>query len=105
MNKQFAKLNLEDYLRKYTDRSGECSYQIPTKMQQEEIFKEMHKDTVELEQRKALQRKSEVEQEKEELLSQNERIEEKKAMRFPKRLCRLRVSATDWIKPFGILKQ
>lgn len=47
LNKQFAKLNLDDYLRKYTDRSKECKYDIPTQAQKEAIYKEMNKLTPE----------------------------------------------------------
>lgn len=47
LNKQFSHLKLEDYLRKYTDRSRECGYEQPTDAQLEEIFREMHKDTPE----------------------------------------------------------
>ncbi|MDD6291352.1 MAG: [Fe-Fe] hydrogenase large subunit C-terminal domain-containing protein [Lachnospiraceae bacterium] len=47
LNRQFAKLNLEDYLRNYTDRSKECSYTVPTQAQQDAIYREMYKDTKE----------------------------------------------------------
>ena len=46
-NKQFKKLNLEDYLRKYTDRSGECVVKQPTAAQLDTIFKTMRKNTKE----------------------------------------------------------
>lgn len=46
-NKQFSKLKLEDYIRKYTDRSKECEYKLPSSSQLEEIFQEMHKTTEE----------------------------------------------------------
>lgn len=45
LNKQFAGLKLEDYLRKYTDRSAQCSYQIPSAAQLNEIFASMNKNT------------------------------------------------------------
>ena len=45
VTKQFAKLDLNDYLRKYTDRSAECAYQIPTNTELEKIYQEMKKDT------------------------------------------------------------
>lgn len=45
LNKQFKKLNLNDYLRTYTDRSKECSYQIPSSSELEHIFNEMKKNT------------------------------------------------------------
>lgn len=47
LNKQFAKLDLNDYLRKYTDRSAECSYKIPSKSELEDIYKDMDKTTPE----------------------------------------------------------
>lgn len=47
LNKQFSGLKLEDYIRKYTDRSKECAYKIPTAAQKEEIFQSMYKDTEE----------------------------------------------------------
>lgn len=47
LNKQFSKLKLEDYIRKYTDRSKECVYKVPTEAQKEEIFHSMYKDTEE----------------------------------------------------------
>lgn len=43
LNKQFANLKLEDYLRKYTDRSAECSHKIPSDTELDKIFREMHK--------------------------------------------------------------
>lgn len=45
LNKQFAGLHLEDYLRKYTDRSKECAYQVPDKAQLNEIYERMLKKT------------------------------------------------------------
>ncbi|MCR4960559.1 MAG: 4Fe-4S dicluster domain-containing protein [Lachnospiraceae bacterium] len=47
LNSQFSNLNLSDFLRKYTDRSRECAYKVPTEAQLEAIFKDMHKDTEE----------------------------------------------------------
>lgn len=47
LNKQFAGLKLEDYLRKYTDRSASCAYKIPTKKELEDIYRQMNKTTVE----------------------------------------------------------
>ncbi len=47
LNKQFDKLELSDFLRKYTDRSRECAYKIPSDHELEEIFKKMRKDTPE----------------------------------------------------------
>lgn len=45
LNKQFKSLNLNDYLRKYTDRSKECVYKIPTSAEKNAIFNEMMKFT------------------------------------------------------------
>ncbi|SKB54622.1 Iron only hydrogenase large subunit, C-terminal domain [Lachnospiraceae bacterium] len=45
LNKQFKKLNLEDYLRKYTDRSKAVSYKEPSEAQRDEIFRSMGKLT------------------------------------------------------------
>ncbi len=45
LNRQFKDLVLEDYLRGYTDRSGECTYKIPIPSEREEIFKAMKKYT------------------------------------------------------------
>ncbi len=47
LNQQFKELVLEDYLRRYTDRSAECSRRIPTVSEREEIFKNMKKYTQE----------------------------------------------------------
>ena len=43
LNRHFAKLNLDDYLRTYTDLSGECSYSIPSEQEVQDIFKSMEK--------------------------------------------------------------
>ncbi|MBQ7564654.1 MAG: EAL domain-containing protein [Lachnospiraceae bacterium] len=43
LNRQFAKLKLEDYTRKYTDRSESCKYKEPSAEELEEIFIEMKK--------------------------------------------------------------
>ncbi len=45
LNKQFADLKLEDFLRKYTDRSAGCRIKEPTPSELEQIFTEMNKDT------------------------------------------------------------
>lgn len=45
LNSQFRRLRLEDYLRKYTDRSAECRHEAPTAQQAEAIFQDMKKDT------------------------------------------------------------
>ncbi|MBO6147977.1 MAG: transcriptional regulator [Lachnospiraceae bacterium] len=47
LNKQFEKLNLSDYLRKYTDRSKECAFKIPTERELDRIYSEMGKDSLE----------------------------------------------------------
>lgn len=43
LNKQFEKLDLNDFLRKYTDRSAGCQHKVPNEMQLEQIFREMNK--------------------------------------------------------------
>ena len=45
LNKQFADLKLDDFLRKYTDRSRECAYRIPSDSELEPVFAKLHKDT------------------------------------------------------------
>lgn len=45
LNKQFKNLRLEDYLRKYTDRSKDASYKTPTNQELNEVFQSMHKNT------------------------------------------------------------
>jgi iron only hydrogenase large subunit-like protein len=45
LNKQFKNLNLDDYLRKYTDRSKTACYRDPSERDIDEIFKSMHKTT------------------------------------------------------------
>lgn len=47
LNKQFEKLNLNDYLRKYTDRSAQCKTKTPSSQELDSIFKEMNKLTEE----------------------------------------------------------
>ena len=44
LNKQFEKLNLDDYIRKYTDRSKDCKHKVPTESELDKIFKEMNKN-------------------------------------------------------------
>ena len=46
-NKQFKNLNLEDYLRKYTDRSKTANYRQPDNKELDEIFRSMRKMTKE----------------------------------------------------------
>ena len=45
LNKQFSKLKLENYLRKYTDRSEECNYKLPSTEELNQIYDEMGKKT------------------------------------------------------------
>ena len=45
LNKQFANLNLNDYLRKYTDRSKQCASKIPSDSELDKIFTSMNKVT------------------------------------------------------------
>ena len=45
LNKQFKDLNLDDYLRKYTDRSKTACYREPSEREIDDIFKTMHKLT------------------------------------------------------------
>ena len=47
LNKQFKHLKLDDYLRKYTDRSKTAFYKEPTEREYDEIFKSMRKFTSE----------------------------------------------------------
>ncbi len=47
LNKQFAGLKLEDFLRKYTDRSRECLYRVPSDREIDDIFRSMNKYTTE----------------------------------------------------------
>ncbi|MBQ7506247.1 MAG: 4Fe-4S dicluster domain-containing protein [Lachnospiraceae bacterium] len=47
LNKQFEKLNLNDFVRKYTDRSAKCVCRIPSDRELEEIFRQLKKDTSE----------------------------------------------------------
>ena len=47
LNKQFANLNLNDYLRKYTDRSAQCRIKEPSESELNKIFLEMKKNDAE----------------------------------------------------------
>ena len=47
LNKQFENLKLEDFLRKYTNRSSGCHHLVPTREEQNAIFMDMHKLTPE----------------------------------------------------------
>ena len=45
LNKQFAKLNLDDYICGYTDRSAGCAYEKPDAIELEAIYNSMGKET------------------------------------------------------------
>ena len=47
LNYQFRNLNLNDYLRKYTDRSAQCIVKQPTEAERNAIFESMEKRTQE----------------------------------------------------------
>lgn len=47
LNKQFENLNLNDFVRKYTDRSADCAFKVPSNTELEAIFTKMRKDTEE----------------------------------------------------------
>ena len=47
LNKEFSKLNLNDFLRKYTDRSNLCAYKVPTESELDKIYTSLRKDTKE----------------------------------------------------------
>lgn len=47
LNKQFEKLNLNDYLRSYTDRSQQCAYSVPSTSELDAIYRDMGKLTPE----------------------------------------------------------
>ena len=47
LNKQFENLDLNDFVRKYTDRSKDCAFKVPSDNELNEIFKKMGKDTEE----------------------------------------------------------
>lgn len=44
-NKQFASLNLNDFLRSYTDRSAKCTSKTPSNKELNAIFNDMNKNT------------------------------------------------------------
>lgn len=44
LNKQFSKLNLNDFIRKYTDYSKQCQYHIPNTTELNRIFLDMGKE-------------------------------------------------------------
>ncbi|MBO4902717.1 MAG: 4Fe-4S binding protein [Lachnospiraceae bacterium] len=43
LNKQFANLNLNDYLRKYTDKSAQAKFKTPSEPEIDRIFRDMNK--------------------------------------------------------------
>lgn len=45
LNRQFANLDLNDFLRKYTDRSTQCKWRIPNDRELDDIFNSLKKDT------------------------------------------------------------
>ncbi len=47
LNKQFSNLDLNDFLRKYTDRSAVCAHKVPTAKELDEVFISLKKDTKE----------------------------------------------------------
>ena len=47
LNKEFADLDLNDFLRKYTDRSAQCAYKVPNERELEDIYNSLKKDTKE----------------------------------------------------------
>lgn len=47
LNRQFAKLDLNDFIRKYTDRSAECRCAVPSREILEQAYLSMKKPTVE----------------------------------------------------------
>ena len=47
LNKQFENLNLDDFLRKYTDRAVGCRHLVPTRDEADAIYMDMHKITPE----------------------------------------------------------
>ena len=47
LNKEFANLDLNDFLRKYTDRSAACAVKVPSESELEKIYTKLKKDTKE----------------------------------------------------------
>ena len=47
LNEQFKDLDLNDYLRKYTDLSSQCVIKIPSEAEADKIFNSLHKTTPE----------------------------------------------------------
>lgn len=47
LNKQFEKLDLNDFIRRYTDKSEQCKYSVPSESELDAIYMDMMKDTEE----------------------------------------------------------
>nr|MBQ8252904.1 4Fe-4S binding protein [Lachnospiraceae bacterium] len=47
LNEQFSNLNLNDFLRQYTDKSAKCRHKVPDRMELNRIFNDMNKFTEE----------------------------------------------------------
>ncbi|MBO7357619.1 MAG: 4Fe-4S dicluster domain-containing protein [Lachnospiraceae bacterium] len=47
LNKEFSKLDLNDFVRKYTDRSAVCAYKVPSESELDKIYLSLRKDTKE----------------------------------------------------------
>lgn len=47
LNRQFAHLDLNDYLCGYTDRSAECTHVLPTQAELDAVYRDMGKNTAE----------------------------------------------------------
>ena len=47
LNKEFSKLDLNDFVRKYTDRSAVCAYKVPSDSELDKIYLSLRKDTKE----------------------------------------------------------
>lgn len=47
LNRQFKNLKLEDFIRKYTDKSERVTLQIPTSLQLDSVYESMNKSTAE----------------------------------------------------------
>ena len=47
LNKAFSSLNLDDFIRSYTDKSDKCPIKYPTASEMNEIYHSMKKDTLE----------------------------------------------------------
>lgn len=47
LNKEFSSLDINDFIRKYTDKSAKCKVKTPSEQELDRIFVEMHKTTQE----------------------------------------------------------